>query len=395
MDLSIFKDRVRAIRDTSASLREKPLSHSYEQCAKLSGFTGWNALSKSVPALSDGQADEVLGKLRASAGMNEPAEESFRTIEFLPKFEKVAASDVRSLNEQRTLLERAQATPHLLDDDTLDQVSAGVRRLQSRFDHQASQILRWREQKIDAGLGERLGLLSKTNQAARSLALELLARVASLREGTIDRIMEMSDFELGVAAMTGGFSANPAMAAAKALEARELATRRKGESTNRDRARQLEEAMKKLPQGISDQAVFNEMAIHLHAIDQIYKSADDHELMDLCRRFPEFERFARIAEDAFERERSRPTVPANLEPLPKRFAEQLASLMSRLSSLDAELSRTPAQGKARVRQALDVWRGDVTVFVASLKTAGIGETSIRICSGALEAARQQVLRQNE
>ena len=54
------------------------------------------------------------------------------------------------------------------------------------------------------------------------------------------------------------------------------------------RVRQLE------AQGITGIALANHMIGHMQDLHQIYNTASDRTLRDLCRRFPGFERYARL-----------------------------------------------------------------------------------------------------
>jgi hypothetical protein len=56
------------------------------------------------------------------------------------------------------------------------------------------------------------------------------------------------------------------------------------------RVRQLE------AQGITGVALANHMIGHMQDLHRIYNTASDRTLRDLCRRFPGFERYARLME---------------------------------------------------------------------------------------------------
>src|SRR5271157_1750758 len=57
------------------------------------------------------------------------------------------------------------------------------------------------------------------------------------------------------------------------------------------RVRQLE------AQGITGIALANHMIGHMQDLNRIYNTASDRTLCDLCRRFPGFERYARLMEE--------------------------------------------------------------------------------------------------
>ncbi len=60
------------------------------------------------------------------------------------------------------------------------------------------------------------------------------------------------------------------------------------------RVRQLE------AQGITGIALANHMIGHMQELHGIYNTASDQALRDLCRRFPGFERYARLMEEVSE-----------------------------------------------------------------------------------------------
>jgi hypothetical protein len=98
---------------------------------------------------------------------------------------------------------KARARPHVLDDATIDRVER-VHGEQLEFvDIYAEQIRRWRAKAPSAMQRRDLDRLEEQNRRLRQLTTEVLALAAELRKGTIDRIMAMSDLELGLQALLG------------------------------------------------------------------------------------------------------------------------------------------------------------------------------------------------
>ncbi|MGH7086821.1 MAG: hypothetical protein ACREFN_17720 [Acetobacteraceae bacterium] len=100
-------------------------------------------------------------------------------------------------------LTKARARPHVLDDVTIDRVER-VHREQLEFvDIYAEQLRRWLDQGPSAAQRRELNRLEQQNHHLRQVTTEVLALAAELRNGTIDRIIAMSDLELGLQALLG------------------------------------------------------------------------------------------------------------------------------------------------------------------------------------------------
>ncbi|HME26409.1 MAG TPA: hypothetical protein VKI44_34650, partial [Acetobacteraceae bacterium] len=100
-------------------------------------------------------------------------------------------------------LTKARAQPHVLDDATIDRVER-VHREQLEFvDIYAEQLRRWRAQGPSAAQRQELVRLEEKNRHLRQVTTDVLTLATELRKGTIDRIMAMSDLELGLQALLG------------------------------------------------------------------------------------------------------------------------------------------------------------------------------------------------
>jgi hypothetical protein len=100
-------------------------------------------------------------------------------------------------------LTEARARPHLLDDDSIDR-SERVHGEQLEFvDIYDEQIRRWRTQDPSAAQVRELDRLEQQNGFLRRVTLDVLALNKDLREGSIDRILEAGDLELGLNVLLG------------------------------------------------------------------------------------------------------------------------------------------------------------------------------------------------
>jgi hypothetical protein len=111
-----------------------------------------------------------------------------------------------ALDDTRIHLEtltQARTRPHVLDDATIDR-SKQVHTEQLEFvDIYARQISRWRTERPSAGQTRELDRMAEQNRQLRAVTEEILALGGELRKGTIDRIIGMSDIELGLQALLG------------------------------------------------------------------------------------------------------------------------------------------------------------------------------------------------
>jgi len=116
-----------------------------------------------------------------------------------------------ALDDTRIHLEtltQARTRPHVLDDATIDR-SKQVHTEQLEFvDIYAQQISRWRTERPSAGRVRELDRMEAQNQHLRAVTAQVIALGRELRKGTINRIMDMSDIELGLQALLGHRPAN-------------------------------------------------------------------------------------------------------------------------------------------------------------------------------------------
>ena len=93
--------------------------------------------------------------------------------------------------------------------ETLTQARTQVHTEQLEFvDIYARQIARWRTARPSADQTRELNRMDDQNQQLRTVTEAVLALADKPRKGTIDRIMGMSDIELGVQALLGHRPAN-------------------------------------------------------------------------------------------------------------------------------------------------------------------------------------------
>jgi hypothetical protein len=104
---------------------------------------------------------------------------------------------------QRQILTEARPRPHLLDDATLDRIERVYREQIEFLEIYEQQIRRWRNASPSAAQSNEMNRMEGAIGYLRAVATEILALAAEVRRGAIDRIVEMSDLELGLQALLG------------------------------------------------------------------------------------------------------------------------------------------------------------------------------------------------
>src|SRR5258708_36032961 len=95
-------------------------------------------------------------------------------------------------------LAKAKDRPHVLDDATIDLVEQVHIEQMDYVEIYTQQISRWRNEKASADQLRELDRMDNQNQQLRPVTADVLALASELREGTIERVLRMSDLELGL-----------------------------------------------------------------------------------------------------------------------------------------------------------------------------------------------------
>jgi hypothetical protein len=133
-----------------------------------------------------------------------PSEQpNWQPISQLPLVASLIDGGVEEAAAQRQILTEARTRPHLLDDATLDRVDQVYREEQEWLALCEEQLRRWRQDRPSTAEEREIGRLAKEIERLKPLVADILALSAEIRTGTIDRIMEMSDAELGLKALLG------------------------------------------------------------------------------------------------------------------------------------------------------------------------------------------------
>ena len=111
-----------------------------------------------------------------------------------------------SLNDTRehlATLTKARAKPHVLDDATIDRIERVHSEQMEFVDIYTQQISRWRDEKPSASQARALDQMATQNKQLRDVTADVLALAGELRKGTIERVLGMTDVELGLQSLLG------------------------------------------------------------------------------------------------------------------------------------------------------------------------------------------------
>ena len=127
----------------------------------------------------------------------------FRDITWLPQIREALDGMEQDTADQIRNFEEGLRKPHVLDDHLMNRAIRLMKERMEFYFLYAEQLSQWSSLDLDPDQRREVERLIEVNQRVRAgseRAIELCERI---KEGTIDRIMEKDDFELGVEAFLG------------------------------------------------------------------------------------------------------------------------------------------------------------------------------------------------
>ena len=131
---------------------------------------------------------------------------NWQPISQMPLIASMIDTALDDTREHLATLTKARAKPHVLDDATVDRVEKVHAEQMEFVAIYAQQIDRWRNEKPSASQTRTLNWMAAQNQQLRDVTGDVLALAGELRKGTIERVLGMSDFELGLQWLLGNRS---------------------------------------------------------------------------------------------------------------------------------------------------------------------------------------------
>jgi len=123
---------------------------------------------------------------------------TWQPISALPLIATMVAEMLDAAGQNYDSLDEARARPSMLDDATLDEVERVWGDTEANHWLFVEQVARWKRDPLTPAQREVVERLDGQVIALGELLTAILALAAELRPGTIDRVMEKSDIELGV-----------------------------------------------------------------------------------------------------------------------------------------------------------------------------------------------------
>ena len=128
---------------------------------------------------------------------------NWQPISQMPLIASMITASLNDTREHLGTLSKAKDRPHVLDDATLDRVEQVHGEQMGYVEIYTRQISRWRNEKPSAAQSRELDRMDEQNQQLRGVTADVLALASELRKGTIERVLGMSDLELGLQYLLG------------------------------------------------------------------------------------------------------------------------------------------------------------------------------------------------
>ena len=129
----------------------------------------------------------------------------WHAISALPLIAEHVEDSLAGSEEQLATLGEARGKPYVLNDAIVGRAKRLFTEQREFVAIYAEQVRRWQRLDLDAATAARVAALAGTVERLREVTGEVLALVEELAKGTIDKIMAMSDLELGMRSLAGEF----------------------------------------------------------------------------------------------------------------------------------------------------------------------------------------------
>jgi hypothetical protein len=137
-------------------------------------------------------------------------------------------------------------------------------------------------------------------------------------------------------------------------------------------------------EGVHGPVMIERMVGHLPDLQQIWTGTSDDQLTTLCQEFPGFHQYARLMEEAAERERSKPSHPCDdLPELPDALKDRMAALLTTLERryravLDADPSTEREFEVIDLNRLHRAWLADLEQCTSLLQRSAVLQKTIDI-----------------
>lgn len=133
---------------------------------------------------------------------------NWQPISQMPLIASMITASLNDTREHLGTLSKAKDRPHVIDDATINRVEQVHTEQMDYVEIYAQQIGRWRNERPSAAQARELDRMDNQNRQLRDITADVLALAGELRNGTIERVLGMSDIELGLRYLLGKQSSN-------------------------------------------------------------------------------------------------------------------------------------------------------------------------------------------
>lgn len=127
----------------------------------------------------------------------------WQPIERLPLIAEMIDGYLADAQEQEQTLRKARQRPHVFDDAPVDRIARVYGEALDMANLFEQQLRRWRNSGLTVDQEQAVARLEGQVLCLRQRLTAILALAAEIRQGTIDRVMEKSDLELGLEVLLG------------------------------------------------------------------------------------------------------------------------------------------------------------------------------------------------
>jgi hypothetical protein len=127
----------------------------------------------------------------------------WQPISQMPSIASMISASLKDTREHLGTLTQAKDRPHVLDDATIDRVEQVHTEQMEFVGIYDQQISRWRADNPSAAQISELDQMDTRNQQLRTVTKAVLELAGELRQGTIERVLGMTDLELGLQTLLG------------------------------------------------------------------------------------------------------------------------------------------------------------------------------------------------
>lgn len=225
----------------------------------------------------------------------------WRHISDLSVFTKLLDGMLESAVEQLATLQECEHRPSVLDDHTLNRYI--VLHTEQRDDHwlYEQQFARWKRGTLSDSQAREVNRLIDQSTKLKAINEKILVLADKIAPYTIDKIMAMDDYEIGLKVMSGELDSH-----GNNLLPAEMTTPAKDQDTAKtltytDKCQLAERIHRRITQrpnnGASDMEIFANMANYMEDFKSLIDTCSPSEMDRLCARYEGFYRYAKILEE--------------------------------------------------------------------------------------------------